>query len=78
MVGDVREDGMDRPPQPYVYFPGKQSEFAGYLALRGRSGPMKLLPLVRRAVRNVDPRATLYRPRRMADIVRDSTDPDDS
>jgi len=73
VVGDVREDGMDRPPQPYVYFPEKQSEFSGYLALRGRSDPMKLLPLVRRAVRNVDPRATLYRPRRMADIVRDST-----
>jgi len=73
VVGDVREDGMDRPPQPYVYWPEKQSEFAGYLALRGRSDPMKLLPLVRRAVRNADPHATIYRPRRMADVVRDST-----
>jgi ABC-type antimicrobial peptide transport system permease subunit len=73
VVGDVREDGMDRPPQPYVYFPAKQSGFAGYLALRGRSDPMKLLPLVRRAVRNADPHATIYRPRRMADVVRDST-----
>ena len=64
---------MDRPPQPYVYFPEKQSRFEGYLVVRGRSDPMKVLPLVRRAVRNADPRATIYRPRRMAEIVRDST-----
>ncbi len=73
VVGDVREDGMDRPPQPYVYFPEEQGWFAGTLALRGRSDPMKLLPLVRRAVRNVDTHAFLNRWRRMADIVRDST-----
>jgi len=73
VVGDIREDGMDRPSQPYAYFPEEQGWFAGYLALRGRSDPMKLLPLVRRAVRNADPHATIYRPRRMADVVRDST-----
>lgn len=73
VVGDVREDGMDRPPQPYLYFPEEQGWFAGYLAVRGRNDPMKLLPLVRRAVRNADPHATLFRPRRMAEVVRDST-----
>jgi predicted permease len=73
VVGDIREDGMDRPSQPYAYFPEEQGWFAGYLALRGRNDPMKLLPLVRRAVRNADPRATLFRPRRMAEVVRDST-----
>jgi putative ABC transport system permease protein len=73
MVGDVREDGMDHPPQPYVYFPEEQGWFAGNLILRGRSDPMKLLPLVRRAVRNVDPRAFLYRACRMTEIVREST-----
>jgi putative ABC transport system permease protein len=73
VVGDVREDGMEHPPQPYVYFPEEQGWFANNLALRGRSDPMKLLPLVRRAVWNVDPRAFVYRWRRMTEIVRDST-----
>src|SRR5262249_34528555 len=70
VVGDVREDGMDRPPQPYIYLCEEQSGFGGYVIVRAKSGdPMTILPAVRRAVKTADAKATTYRVLKLELIV---------
>jgi putative ABC transport system permease protein len=73
VVGDVREDGMDQPPQPIIYRAEDQNYFAGRIIFRTRGGdPMALVPAVRRAVRTADPAAGIYRIVRLQDEARGS------
>jgi putative ABC transport system permease protein len=74
VVGDIREDGMDHPPQPYVYLAERQQDFfAGRIIFRTKRGdPMALVPAVYRALRTVDPKASVYRVLRLQDEARGS------
>jgi putative ABC transport system permease protein len=73
VVGDIREDGMDRPPQPHVYGAEEQANFGRILIFRARSGDtMDLAPAVRQSMRRVDPGISIYRVVRLEDEARGS------
>ena len=74
VVGDIREDGMDRPPQAHVYqFEDQRDFFAGRIIFKARNGDsMTLVPAVRRAVKVADPNASIYRVVRFQDEARGS------
>ena len=74
VVGDVHEDGLNKPPQAIVYLPLQQQPLPViWIVLRTRSDPALLVPAVRRALHAVHPKIPLYRIRRMDDVVLDST-----
>jgi putative ABC transport system permease protein len=56
VVGDIRQEGLDVPPRPEVYFPfGQHDSFApSYLAVRTAGDPMGLANSVREQVWAVD------------------------
>jgi putative ABC transport system permease protein len=72
VIGDVREDGMDRPPQPYMFQSESQHWFPGYLIIHTKNDPMSSLAAVQRAIKKADQRAAIYRVLRLEDIVRNS------
>jgi putative ABC transport system permease protein len=74
VVGSIREDGIDQPPQAHVYFSEDQLDFfAGRIIFRARSGDtMNLVPAVRQAVKTADPQAGIYRVLRLEDEARGS------
>jgi putative ABC transport system permease protein len=74
VVGDIREDGMDRPPQAHVYrYEDQLDFFAGRIIFRARSSDsMALVPAVRQAVKTADPNASIYRVVRLQDEARGS------
>jgi predicted permease len=55
VVGDAREYGLERAVGDEVYLPVDQTGFAGSLLVRTTLDPMSMLPLVRKALRDVDP-----------------------
>ena len=74
VVGDVREDGISKPPQPTFYAPLEQQPAEGFfLAIRTQSDPLSLMPAVRRALQEVSPKIPIYRLRKLDDVVLDST-----
>ncbi len=74
VVGDVREDGIVKPPQPAFYAPLEQRPTESYfLAIRTQADPLSVMPAVRQALKGVDPRIPIYRLRKLDDIVLDST-----
>jgi len=72
VVGDVREDGMDRPPQPYAFQCETQQWFPGYLIVKTKDDPMNSLMAIQTAIKKADRRAAVYRVLRLGDIVRNS------
>jgi putative ABC transport system permease protein len=74
MVGNVRDDGMDKEPYPVLYFSQSQSPML-YLSLviHTDGDPSYLPPLVQREVNALNPGVPLYRIWKMEDVVRDST-----
>jgi putative ABC transport system permease protein len=74
VVGSIREDGMDQPPQAHVYLSEEQLDFfAGRIIFRARNGDsMGLVPAVRQAVKTADPQAGIYRVLRLQDEARGS------
>jgi hypothetical protein len=58
---DIREDGMDQPPQAHVYrFEDQIDYFTGRIIFKARTGDsMALVPAVRQAVKTADPNASL-------------------
>lgn len=74
VVGDIREDGMDRPPQAHVFrFEDQLDYFTGRIIFRARTGDaMALVPAVRQAVKAADPNASIYRVVRLQDETRGS------
>ena len=55
VVRDVREYGLDVPPGDELYMPVRQQGFSNNLVVRTASDPMAAAPLVRAAIRDVDP-----------------------
>jgi predicted permease len=55
VAGDVKEYGLDRPMGDELYQPVDQTGFANRLIVRTSVDPMTLAPLVRAALRDVDP-----------------------
>jgi putative ABC transport system permease protein len=75
ICGDIREDGLHRPPKPYVYSSLDQDPFASgdYFFLKTSGNPYSLVSAVEKAARRVDPKTIVYRPRTLDDLARDST-----
>jgi predicted permease len=73
VVGDINEDGLDRPPQPYFYLLDEQNWLPGYLIVRSALKPEAVMPAVRRAILETDSKAAVYRVLAMSDTVRSST-----
>lgn len=55
IVGDVREYGLDRPASDELYIPLLQDQFANRLIIRTSLDPMHVWPLIRSAIRQIDP-----------------------
>jgi putative ABC transport system permease protein len=74
VVGSIREDGIDQPPQAHLYLSEAQLDFfAGRIIFRARSGDtMNLVPAVQQAVKSADPQAGIYRVLRLEDEARGS------
>jgi putative ABC transport system permease protein len=72
VVADIREDGMDKPPQPYIYLYDEQIGVPSYVIIHSRNDPMTHMAGVRQAIRRADPKAAIYRVLRLSDIVRSS------
>ena len=76
VTGDIREDGLHKPPKPYVYFSLAQQQMSGFYYFvkpAGAGDPYAMLPAIQQAARRTDPRTVVYRPRTLDDLVRDST-----
>jgi putative ABC transport system permease protein len=61
LVADVRMSGLEGPPVPFIYIPMSQSQGAfSFMALvRITTSPSSLVPLLRKALQNVDRDAAL-------------------
>jgi putative ABC transport system permease protein len=55
IVGDAREYGLEHAVGDEVYLPVDQSGFAGSLVVRTAVDPMSIMPLIRKALHDVDP-----------------------
>jgi putative ABC transport system permease protein len=55
IVGDTREYGLNHPAQDEAYLPADQNGFVSSLVVRAGIDPEAVLPLVRTAIREVDP-----------------------
>jgi len=70
VVGNARQWGLDRPPDPEIYFPYSQSLGTDpTLVLRTNVDPSSLGSAVRDTVRRVNPDAPLYGVRPMLEVV---------
>ncbi len=83
VVGDVRQSGLDRPPEPEMYFsvpqapgsagPGGDMMQSSTLVVRARMGnPNALVGAVRSAVRQVDSALPLFRVETLQNVVAES------
>jgi predicted permease len=55
IVADVREYGLDRPAGDELYIPLRQDQFADHLVVRTSLDPMQVWPMIRSAIRQIDP-----------------------
>jgi putative ABC transport system permease protein len=70
ILGDTRENGLDAPMVPMVYYPLQQGpEPIITLAIRTRGEPRALLPAVRRALAGVDPAVGFFAVRTMDELM---------
>ncbi len=83
VVADVRQTGLDRAPEPEVYFPVAQAPHASgpgeneaqamNLVVRAAAGePTALSESVRRAVREIDPALPVFDPRPLRAVIAES------
>ena len=72
VVGDAREYGLDDAPVDTMYFPRKQGFNAGWLVARTATDPRQALPLVRAAIRAVDPLIAIDSAAAVEDLEHDS------
>jgi putative ABC transport system permease protein len=75
VVGDARQWGLDRPPDPEIYFSFAQqaAEAETTFVVRTTSDPASLAGLVRQAVREVNREAPVSKVRTMMEVLADST-----
>ena len=63
--GDIREDGLHKPPKPYVYYSIAQQRMTGFyyfIKPAGSGDPYALLPAIHQAARRTDPRTIVVPP----------------
>jgi putative ABC transport system permease protein len=73
VVGDVRNDGLNRPPVPEIYLPSAIIEVNPMrFVLRSPRPPDALVSEVRRAVQSIDPGQPIHGVTSVEDIVRKS------
>jgi len=62
VVGDVRQDGIDRPVDLQVYLPLKQEAIIGYYRLMARTAgdPMRMEHAIRKVFESVDAQSPVY------------------
>lgn len=74
VVGNVRQLGLDQPPQPAVYIAFAQGPPGGpLLAIRTATDPVALIPAVRHELRALEPQLLISDVRTMDQIVHQST-----
>ena len=70
VVGDVREDGLDKPPQPAIYISQAQRpNYAMNVVLRTARPESDVAAIVRAALRAVDPALPMIELRPMPDVI---------
>jgi putative ABC transport system permease protein len=69
VVGDVRQSGLQQPPEPTVYLPQKCMQFPWTLLVRASGDPRPLTSSLRALVTRLDSRATLYDVRTLNDVL---------
>jgi predicted permease len=75
-VSDIKTDALDARAEPEIYFPLWQMRaFSKHLILRAASDPRALGPLVRSALREIEPTAAVEHITTMAEIRRESLAP---
>jgi putative ABC transport system permease protein len=75
VVGDTRDNGIDKPPVLKVYQPWRQNRWwFGHemLVIRTTVDPLAVSSIVRRAVSDLDPDAGIMGIYRLQDVIRDS------
>jgi putative ABC transport system permease protein len=76
VVGDVKYDGLDAPPEPEFYFPlGQLTQERRYVVLRTASNPLALESALRREVAALDPELAVARVRTMDELMSRSVAP---
>ena len=74
IVADVREAGVEKEPQPQMYFPARSNLDANLaLVVRGTGQATDLLSALPRIVQRVDPAQPVYNVRLMDDVIGAST-----
>jgi len=62
VVGEVRHDGLDRPPRAEIFIPHAQAPFAAMTFVARVAGdPRAMLPMLKAQVHAVDPGQAIYR-----------------
>ena len=75
VVGDTRDNGIDKPPVKKVFQPWAQNRWwpgQEVLVVKTSADPLKVAPIVRRALTELDPDSGIMGIYRFADVVRDS------
>jgi predicted permease len=70
VVGDVREEAMDRPPQPTVYYPYNQLAYPRMVfVVKVARDPLSLASTARRAIQQLDPELPIAEVRTMEAVL---------
>jgi putative ABC transport system permease protein len=77
VIGDVRQAGVDRPPEPEIFYPAAQnvtmaSDIGMSLVVRTDGPPEAFVGQIRSAVREVNPRLAVFNVKTMNDVMADS------
>jgi len=73
VVGDVRDDGLDQPPVPRVYWAASQQSVPkGEVIVRTSMDMRALMPVIRERIRSVDSSCFIQGPWSLSQVVRDS------
>ena len=77
VIGDVRQAGLDVPPEPEIYYPAAQNvtmtaDGGMSLLVKTTGDPLASVEAVRTAVREIDPRLAIFNIRTMEQVVSDS------
>jgi putative ABC transport system permease protein len=72
IVGDARETGLDRAPGPTIYWCSETSQPGTYFLVRTHGAPRALTETVRRKLREIEPRRSVYDITPLTDHISDA------
>jgi putative ABC transport system permease protein len=72
IVGDARETGLDRMPQPTVYFCNDQIQPGTYFLLKTHGEPAAMAQTIRRKIHELEPRRSVYDLTPLGDHISDA------